>query len=415
MLRWCSVYLCLVMLAVAASEFDATASTKAVEELAAWLKLPREKRGEIGTQGFATAALSKADAATAQTLLWDDHVAYIRETRAAEMVAKVIELNGKKMKFETLSFGDPKNAGGRSLFISMHGGGGAPAPVNEQQWQNQIKLGQAYKPQEGIYLAPRAPTDNWNLWHEAHIDAFFARIVENLIAIENVNPNRVYILGYSAGGDGVYQLAPRMTDWWAAASMMAGHPNETQPQGLRNVPFALQVGGNDAAYKRNTIAAEWGKKLDALQKDDPKGYTHLVEVYPGKGHWMDLEDRKAIPWMEKFTRNPRPEKIVWRQDDVTHERCYWLAVPKESAKGGDEITATREGQTITVSAKSGTRVTVLLNDAMLDLEQRVMIRTGEKNLEQKVSRSIGILARTLKERGDRELMFSAEIEISIAE
>ena len=28
----------------------------------------------------------------------------------------------------------------------------------------------AYRLQEGIYVAPRAPTDNWNLWHEAHID-----------------------------------------------------------------------------------------------------------------------------------------------------------------------------------------------------------------------------------------------------
>ena len=32
---------------------------------------------------------------------------------------------------------------------------------------------------------------------------------------ENVNPNKVYLLGYSAGGDGVYQLAPRMANRWA--------------------------------------------------------------------------------------------------------------------------------------------------------------------------------------------------------
>ena len=46
--------------------------------------------------------------------------------------------------------------------------------------------------------------------------------MEQLTAIvfEDVDPNRVYLLGYSAGGDGVYQLAPRMADRFAAASMM---------------------------------------------------------------------------------------------------------------------------------------------------------------------------------------------------
>ena len=51
----------------------------------------------------------------------------------------------------------------------------------------------------------------------------------------DVDPNRVYIMGYSAGGDGVYQLAPRMADRWAAAAMMAGHPNDASPLGLRNI------------------------------------------------------------------------------------------------------------------------------------------------------------------------------------
>ena len=36
------------------------------------------------------------------------------------------------------------------------------------------------------------------------------RLIENLVVFEGVDPNRVYLLGYSAGGDGVYQLAPRM-------------------------------------------------------------------------------------------------------------------------------------------------------------------------------------------------------------
>ncbi len=248
-------------------------STQAVRDLKAWLALERDKRPVLSLAPFARIPLSKEDAEHVKSALWKDHEAMIRATRTTEMKARSIELNGKVMKFETVDFPakGPVKPKGRSLFISMHGGGGAPHEVNESQWKNQIQLSKAYAPQEGIYLAPRAPTDSWNLWHEVHIDTFFDRIIENMIVLENVNPNRVYILGYSAGGDGVYQLAPRMADRLAAASMMAGHPNEASPLGLRNVPFAIQAGGNDAAYKRNEIAAEWGKKLDELQKADPKG------------------------------------------------------------------------------------------------------------------------------------------------
>src|SRR6185295_3610744 len=102
-----------------------------------------------------------------------------------------------------------------------------------------------YKPAEGLYIAPRAPTNAWNLWHEAPMDALLDRLIEDAIVFGGVNPDRVYLMGYSAGGDGVYQLGPRMADRWAAAAMMAGHPNEASPLGLRNIGFAIQVGAND--------------------------------------------------------------------------------------------------------------------------------------------------------------------------
>ena len=73
-------------------------------------------------------------------------------------------------------------------------------------------------------------------------------------------------MGYSAGGDGVYQLAPRMADRFAAAAMMAGHPNETSPAGLRNIGFAIHMGALDVAYNRNEIARRWGVMLDSLQQ-----------------------------------------------------------------------------------------------------------------------------------------------------
>jgi len=388
-----------------------TAHGSPIQSLEEWLSADRGSRKPIHDSEFSKLSLSEEDAVRAKELLWKDHAAMIRETRSEEMKSKSISLGGKTMKFDFIVFGEkPKN--GRSLFISMHGGGGAPPKVNEGQWHNQMRL---YKPKEGIYLCPRAPTDTWNLWHQSHIDPLFDRLIENLTIFEEVNPERVYLMGYSAGGDGVYQLAPRMCDRFAAAAMMAGHPNESTPLGLRNLPFALQVGANDGSYGRNKVAASWGAKLVDLRSNDLKGYDHFVKIHEGKGHWMNLEDKVAVPWMAKRTRNRLPKKIVWKQDDVTHGRSYWVALPGAEVKARQLIMVSREGQQFNVDKADGIgTLCILLNDEMIDFAEPVTVKFGGKKVhEGKVSRSIAAISRTMIDRGDPGLIFSAILNVKL--
>ena len=339
----------------------------------------------------------------------EDQKDQIRQQRSEEMESKRLKHGQHEMPFDFKRFGT-KPADGWSLYISMHGGGGAPAAVNDRQWENQKRL---YQLEEGIYVAPRAPTNTWNLWHQSHIDPLFLRLVQNMVAFEDVNWNRVYIMGYSAGGDGVYQLAPRMSDHLAAAAMMAGHPNETSPIGLRNVPFALQVGGQDAAYKRNEIGAAWGRQLKELQTADPGGYTHMVKIYPQMGHWMNRQDAIAIPWMAKHTRNPTPQRIVWKQDDVTHAQFYWLGVEDQHQKARSEVTADASEQTVTVSAKGVDQLWVYLDDRFIDLDQPVTIVSEGRVLhEGLVTRTIDTLAHTFDQSGDPELSFPASVSVT---
>ncbi len=405
-----------LLVSSAFSQESKPSSASALDELSHWLSQSRTERTALTNLPFAQTALTKSEALAATQALWRDRLNWLRAARAKEMQAKEIDLDGLKMKFAWLSFGDSNAipAGGRSLFISMHGGGGTTREVNDQQWTNQIRLGKSYAPTEGLYVAPRAPNDAWDMWHQAHIDEFFARLIEDFVALEHANPNRVYLMGYSAGGDGVYQLAPRMADRWAAAAMMAGHPNDASPLGLRNVPFAIQVGALDSAYHRNEVAAEWGRKLDGLEAADPEGYVHFTELHAGKGHWMDLEDRKAVPWMEKFTRNPLPDKVVWHQDDVTHTRFYWLARPKDEVKAGQELVAERAGQIITLASTNVTTVTVLLNDALLDLDEPVIIQADGLTLYSNVvPRRLACLEKTLSDSGDPQLAFSAAVTVTL--
>jgi hypothetical protein len=344
-------------------------------------------------------------------MLWDDHVAEIKQTRQQEWDDKAITIGSHTLKLLEKHFGT-KPVNGWDLFISMHGGGNTTAEVNDSQWQNQIRL---YQPANSLYIAPRAPTNTWNLWHEPHIDPLFQRLIEDAIVLGEVDPNRVFIMGYSAGGDGVYQLAPRMADSLAAAAMMAGHPNEASPLGLRNIGFTIHVGALDDGYGRNKVAAEWKDKLDALQKDDPQGYVHEVKLHEGRAHWMNLEDAVAVDWMQKFTRNPIPAKVVWKQSNVTHDRFYWLAMPSDQTRGGQLVIAGRKGQTITIEKTENVKtLTIRLNDTMLDLDQPVIITmAGRPLFKGVIARTAANLQSTLAERGDPDLVFSASITLPI--
>jgi hypothetical protein len=393
---------------------DAGRSAAAVKALEAEVQTARGTPiGVLAGKDFARVPLTKADAARARAMVADMHATQVRATRAAELKDRVLKEGKLAMPFFYKTFGD-KPKGGRSLWISMHGGGGAPARVNDSQYENQKKL---YQPAEGIYLAPRAPTNNWNLWHEEHIDRLFTRLIEDLVVLEDVNPDRVYVMGYSAGGDGVYQLAPRMADSWAAAAMMGGHPNGVSLLSLRNVPFALQVGADDSAYNRNRVGREYGEQLDRLQKKDFEGYQHFVRIREGMGHWMNLADKEALPWMATFTRNPTPAKVVWKQTGALHDRSYWLAVPNGRAEGGSLVVAERKGQKISVNKveKVG-RLVVRLDDRMLDLDQPVTVeQEGRTLFSGKPIRTIQTLVQTLADRGDPRLMFDAEVEVDLAD
>ncbi|TWT32624.1 dienelactone hydrolase family protein [Blastopirellula retiformator] len=372
-----------------------------------------ESLAALEKEGFANVPLTKLDAATARKLILKAHGEAMLKERAQEVKDKVIKDGELEMKFELITFGK-KPRDGYSLWISMHGGGGAPAAINDQQWENQKRL---YQLEEGIYVAPRAPTNTWNLWHEGHIDTMFNRLIADLIVTHGVNPNRVYLLGYSAGGDGVYQLAPRMADRWAAASMMAGHPNGVSLLSLRNTPFSIHMGGNDGTFDRNKVAAEYGKKLDELQKTDPAGYVHDVQIYPGKGHWMDRLDAQALPWMAKFTRDPLPQRIVWQQTGTPHQQSYWLAVPADEAKNGSLVVATREGQKFDVSeAENVTNLLIRLDDRMVNLDKPIEVKQGSQTLFQgEAERTIGVMLRTLLSYGDPLLMFNAEVQVKLAD
>lgn len=405
----------------AAAPASTAESAEALADLTTYLAMPRASRPKLSEQPFASAALSKADAQSAKDLLWKDFAAYVKETRkeevgATESQAKTVRVEGndKVLRYYMARRGTAP-ATGWSLFISMHGGGNAPAATNDSQWENQISLVEGYDPKDALWVAPRAPIDDWNMFFIKEIDELIERLITNLIVFENVDPNKIYINGYSAGGDAVYQLGPRMGERWAGAGMSAGHPNASSPLSLRNVPFAIHVGGQDTSYDRNKKAEEWGKRLEMLAAEDPGGYVNQWQVHAGKPHWMDMEDAVSIPFLQSHTRNPIPDKIVWEQAEYPRGHFYWLAADESNRVKGALIRAQYDKMGVHISdVKDVKRMSVRLSDDMLDLDGPIRVDfKGQMLMEAPVKRTIGVLDRCIQELGDPGLIFSAEIALEL--
>ena len=173
--------------------------------------------------------------------LFQDYVLTIKNERKIMLESKKLTLNGRTMHFEYFKRG-PAPSDGYSLYFGMHGGGGCPKEVNDQQWENHKTLYNQYLNFSCIWFVPRAPDDVWNMWHLPYIDTMLEYIIQSFLVLNEVNPNKVFITGYSAGGDAVYKLAPRMADKLAGAAMCAGHPNGASMLSLRNCFFSIQVG-----------------------------------------------------------------------------------------------------------------------------------------------------------------------------
>lgn len=385
-----------------------------IDSLKSWLALSPAARPPLEALPFSKEALTKNEAITALTLLFEDKQQKMLEDYGTQWGDRLITYGDFQMPFQYQIFGS-KPSDGRSLFISLHGGGHAPAQINDGQYTNQKILYDATMASlEGVYLAPRAPTNTWDCWHQHQVDEFLNIIIQLAVIKESVNPDKVYIMGYSAGGDGVYQLAPRMADRWAAASMMAGHPNETSPLGLRNTPFALHMGALDSMHNRNGVAKKWRFYLDSLQANDPKGYIHDVQIHPDVGHWMYFKDSIALPWMTNYQRNPVPEKVVWKQDNRHHSGFYWISIPEDKIVTGGEILAAydKSSNEMNVIKNYSEIIHLWMNDEMLDMNSPITIKYQGKVIHRGMfHRTIWSLYKSLSAKGDKNLAFSGEVMI----
>ena len=370
--------------------------------------------------------------------VWENYKAARLSDEAVveEMENSAMRFGDAVMRFYAENYGEmPEN--GYPIYIAMHGGGANDTPdFNDAQWADMVEY-YSDALECGVYVAVRGVRDTWDTHFNPESYPLYDRLIEYLILVGSVDPNRVYLEGFSAGGDGVYAVGARMADRFAAANMSSGHPNNISMVNFYNLPIQLQAGEYDDAFDRNTMTAKYGLILDELEAENPGAYQHRTLIHADCGHNYEDYDREPIPvmadvagwlengnretvnvdsfppdWMDQFVRDPIPPTIMWdlgtRAELRETDAYYYLSADKNThgtifvQYGDNDVVIGTDGLDGDFS--------IFFNEDMIDFSLPVHFEVaGVGELDVMLIPERAWLETTTMDRGDPNFQFEAAV------
>ncbi len=314
----------------------------------------------------------------------------------------------------------------------LHGGVARPDPGPGGGWWRNYDDVTGY---DRIAVLPLS----WNesLWWQASQVENLRGILSDLKRMYNVDENRVYALGSSDGGTGVYFLGFRDVTPWAAFLPFIGFPGvllnpSTGTDGqmhlanLVNKPLFIVSGETDRLYPARLMEPF----LEAFRT---VGVDFVFTVKPG-GHntrWWPEEAENVERFIEAHPRDPHPERVLWATERTDrYNRAHWMVIDEIgpilgdagrdalaalTADGGSGVVeAARDGNTVTVDAYHIRRFTVLISPEVFDMRTPIrVIANGEVAFEGMVRPNVEALRKWAARDKDRTMLYAAEVTVEL--
>jgi predicted esterase/transglutaminase-like putative cysteine protease len=300
---------------------------------------------------------------------------------------------------------------GWPLFIALHGGGRAPTELNDEQWK---VMQHYYRDQPTVtgylYLALRAPNDTWNGFYDEYVPPLITILIREFLLFGDVDPNKVFLMGYSHGGYGAFYVGPKIPDRFAAVHASAAAPTDgaISPKTLRHTRFTYMVGENDNAYGRRERCAKFNDAVRRLQEENKGDYPVEMELKKGFGHG-GLPDRDKILEMYPYVRDPVPRHLTWELTDAVVSHFFWLSVP-EPGKNKEMDVVLRDNE-VSVTAQNVGAFDLDLDSRLVAFDRPLRVSVDGKVRVLDIAPHFLTLCRSLLERGDPELAWTCQIRL----
>ena len=335
------------------------------------------------------------------------------------------------------SKGDCPNEG-YPLFLYLHGSGPKAA-----EWSTGLKLAQIFDDGPSLYFVPQIPNEGqYYRWYQKSKQYAYEKLFRQAMLRDEVNANRLYVLGISEGGYGSQRFASFYADYLAAAGPMAGgEPLKNAPvENCRHIGFSFLTGALDKGFYRDILTTYTREAFDSLQTLHPDAFKHRIELVPNRAHGIDY--RPTTPWLKNFVRNPWPKEFTWEdfEMDGRHRKGFYNIVVRQRP---DEKQRTRydvkidnnvvnikvqqvQYETIekdsqwgiemkfhrTYSLAEGGKFTCYLNEHLVDLSRKVtVIVNGKKVFNGKLRCNTTHMANSLATFFDSQRIYPAAVEV----
>ena len=325
------------------------------------------------------------------------------------------------------------------LILGLHGGGVGAGSASEAAGKWKLPKTMQMYPQ-GIRLVH----DTWN---SVHGERFLLTLIEIAKVQYDVDPDRVFSMGFSMGGTGSMFMAGRHPDLLAGAipahgvvpsdkvkvftAEETGNMEHGLIPNLRNVAVYFYTGSVDRNCEPGTFLHAWND-LQALRTEDPTGYRDLeFTCHEGIAHTFPAgEPGKGYDWIEGKRRNAFPTRITWEYndapwpppDEADEGKCtrrpkrwmYWLhcrqPVDRMVVQAARSETDTEHVIDLEATLAFPDDFTVYLNDHMADPKKEVVLRAAGKEVWRgRPARGYDVILESLDARLDRTLVFDRRV------
>jgi len=166
----------------------------------------------------------------------------------------------------------------------------------------------------------KATPTRTRIWGYRAISTYDAmQVVATMLKKYPIDPDRVYLMGFSAGGSGAMHLASCFPDQFAAVLPMVAAGNNYPLANFTNLPVAFHHGDRDwtSAICNARVQAQ---RMRAL------GCPVILKEYPGAGHSVPGSHTPLMNWLFDQRRNPIPNVITHDCEVPSLGRSYWLTI-----------------------------------------------------------------------------------------
>jgi predicted peptidase len=202
------------------------------------------------------------------------------------------------------------------LILWLHGGAGRGTDNVKQITNGNEKGAHIWTSNEvqtkfpTFVLAPQCPaSENWSDPDFNQPSKALQTAMEILANVQKqfaIDPDRVYVVGQSMGGLGVWSLLQMHPDKWAGAIVLAAYDNFTNPQAISRVPLWVFQGDQDQTVPVSVVR-EMMKQLKNIHANVRYTEYHKVEHDVWNKAFAEPE---LIPWLSSQTRGQAGEGQV---------------------------------------------------------------------------------------------------------